>query len=374
MAQTLQIGLHIKGLTADTNTLLVSGSSVNDVFVVNDNGNVGIGTNSPTEKLEVSGKTKTQNLQITSGATNVGYVLTASDSLGNTDWVFFSGITSINVSAPFSATTGTNPIISIGVAKADNITKGVSAFNSSDFNDNNNGLISIDYVNGQSASGLTKGFLTSSDWDLFNNKQNTISITTTGTTGPSTFNSTTGALNVPQYGGVGGSSLGHSIIFAFGGTGGQTIQSSRTYSFGGNYTSSAIIISGTSAVADRPSRRLLANKTSVITKANVITQITSPGNYASPSSATFQLIVHNVTSGTSATIDSAFPIGGGAVPANNGWFSSASPLIFPSRNWLYTLSSSLVVTQGDQIQIRMITPSWSTNASPFTMYVILFFE
>ena len=374
MAQTLQTGLHIKGLTADTNTLLVSGSSVDDVFVVKDDGKVGVGTISPTEKLDVSGKTKTQNLQITSGATNVGYVLTSSDSLGNTEWSFFSGITSIVVSSPISATTGLNPVISISDAKADNVTKGVATFSSSDFNDNGSGLISIDYLNGQSASGSTKGFLTSADWNTFNNKQNTISITATGTTGPSTFNQTTGELNVPQYGGTGGSSLGHSIIFAFGGSGGQTIQSNRTYSFGGNYITNAIIISGTSAVADRPSRRLLANKTTTITKANVIIQINTPGNYASPSSATFQLIVYNVTSGTSATIDSAFPIGGGAVPANNGWFSSASPTIFPSRNWLYTLSPGLSVTQGDQIQVRMITPSWTTNASPFSMYVILLFE
>jgi hypothetical protein len=69
MAQKLETGLVIKGLTGDTNTLLVSGSSVDDVFVVKDSGNIGIGTMVPTEKLEVSGKTKTESIQITSGAT-----------------------------------------------------------------------------------------------------------------------------------------------------------------------------------------------------------------------------------------------------------------------------------------------------------------
>jgi len=47
-------------------------------------GTVGIGTDTPSEKLEVSGKTKTTNIQITSGATN-GYVLT-SDASGNGTW------------------------------------------------------------------------------------------------------------------------------------------------------------------------------------------------------------------------------------------------------------------------------------------------
>jgi hypothetical protein len=51
-----------------------------------DNGtNVGLGTTTPTEKLEVVGKTKTDNLQMTTGATN-GYVL-QSDASGNGTWV-----------------------------------------------------------------------------------------------------------------------------------------------------------------------------------------------------------------------------------------------------------------------------------------------
>ena len=55
-------------------------------------GNVGIGVGSPSEKLEVSGKTKTINLQLTSGATT-GYVLTSLDNNGNTTWSPASGLT-----------------------------------------------------------------------------------------------------------------------------------------------------------------------------------------------------------------------------------------------------------------------------------------
>lgn len=47
-------------------------------------GRIGIGVPVPTEKLEVAGKTKTTNLQVTTGAAS-GYVLT-SDAAGNATW------------------------------------------------------------------------------------------------------------------------------------------------------------------------------------------------------------------------------------------------------------------------------------------------
>lgn len=47
-------------------------------------GNVGIGATNPTERLEVTGKTKTTNLQVTNGA-GAGKVL-ASDANGNANW------------------------------------------------------------------------------------------------------------------------------------------------------------------------------------------------------------------------------------------------------------------------------------------------
>jgi hypothetical protein len=73
---------------------------------------LGIGTSSPSEKLDVSGKTKTINLQVTSGATT-GYVLT-SDSSGNATWQIpttFTGgtgscITELYIENLHSCTTG----------------------------------------------------------------------------------------------------------------------------------------------------------------------------------------------------------------------------------------------------------------------------
>ena len=59
--------------------------------------------------------------------------------------------------------------ISVSDAKADGITKGVSSFVSNDFKDSA-GVISINYLSGQSASSTQKGLLTPGDWTNFNNK------------------------------------------------------------------------------------------------------------------------------------------------------------------------------------------------------------
>ncbi len=51
---------------------------------IQNGGNVGIGFSSPSEKLDVNGKTKTTTLQVTTGATN-GYFLQG-DATGNATW------------------------------------------------------------------------------------------------------------------------------------------------------------------------------------------------------------------------------------------------------------------------------------------------
>jgi hypothetical protein len=381
MAQTLETGLIINGLTGDANTLLISGPTPESVFVVRNSGNVGIGITNPTEKLEVSGKTKTETIQITSGVTNIGSVLTAVDSQGNTEWGQFINVTSLSATTPMSATNVNSPVISIQDAKADDITKGAASFNSSDFNDNNNGLISIDYVNAQKASGTTDGFLSSSDWNTFNNKQNGITLTTTGTSGPSTFDSITGNLNIPSYGGSSGA-FGFSYIFGFGGNGvnGVQILSGRTYTFGDNFQGAGtplvggtpIIISGGSAVPDRPSRSICVNKNGNVVFANIIVGIAG-SSFASPNTSTMQFLVHNVTTGVSSVIDPSFPIGGGLPnPVSNGWVTGST--FNPSISKIYTLSSPLSISEGDRIQIRLITTSWNVNPSPLIVFVTLFVE
>lgn len=89
-------------------------------------------------------------------------------------WIDASGsgtVTSIATTSPITGgtitTTGT---IGIDNAAADGSTKGAASFTAADFN-SSTGLISLDYTNGQAASGSTKGFLTSADWTTFNGKQ-----------------------------------------------------------------------------------------------------------------------------------------------------------------------------------------------------------
>jgi hypothetical protein len=60
-----------------------AGSQVNAMFI-DESQRVGIGTTAPSEKLEVAGKTKTTNFQMTNGAAN-NFILT-SDASGNGTW------------------------------------------------------------------------------------------------------------------------------------------------------------------------------------------------------------------------------------------------------------------------------------------------
>jgi hypothetical protein len=63
-------------------------------------------------------------------------------------------------------------ITSVPDAVADGSTKGVASFAASDFN-SSSGNITLDITNAQSSDGSHKGFLTSTDWNTFNNKQPT---------------------------------------------------------------------------------------------------------------------------------------------------------------------------------------------------------
>ena len=110
-----------------------------------------------------SGGTVTINIPSASG-TNRGLLTSA-------DWSAFNAKQdALAFSGPLS---DTNDTVSIANAVADGSTKGAAAFAVNDF-DSVNGLISIDYANGQAADATHKGFLTAMDWNTFNNKQNAI--------------------------------------------------------------------------------------------------------------------------------------------------------------------------------------------------------
>ncbi len=106
--------------------------------------------------------------------------------------------------------TGTLPATNLPNAVADGATKGVAAFTANDF-DASSGVISLDYTNGQSASGSNKGFLTSADWTTFNGKQaGDADLDTWAGTTPGTGVTTALAVNVGTAGAfvVNGGALG----------------------------------------------------------------------------------------------------------------------------------------------------------------------
>lgn len=78
-------------------------------------------------------------------------------------------VTDVTGTSPIASSGGTTPAISIANAAADGSTKGAASFTANDFNATT-GNVSIDYTNGQAASGSVKGFLTSADWTTFNSK------------------------------------------------------------------------------------------------------------------------------------------------------------------------------------------------------------
>jgi hypothetical protein len=92
-----------------------------------------------------------------------------------------SGVTNITVNAPLATTGGTTPDLSISEADAS-----------------------------------TDGYLTAVDWNTFNDKQNALTLTTTGTSGAATLVGDT--LNIPQYSGGGGTNPKAIAVSPFDGT------------------------------------------------------------------------------------------------------------------------------------------------------------
>lgn len=82
-----------------------------------------------------------------------------------------------------AAVTGILAAGNLPTAAADGTTKGAATFAAADFNATS-GLISIDYANGQAATGSVKGFLTAADWTTFNSKQASLTTGTLTATSP----------------------------------------------------------------------------------------------------------------------------------------------------------------------------------------------
>lgn len=100
---------------------------------------------------------------------------------------------SISTTSPLSGggDLGADRTLSIANAAADGSTKGAAAFTASDFNAAS-GVISLDYANGQAASGSVPGFLSTADWTTFNGKLSSLTPWTTDVSA-AFHNLTTGA-------------------------------------------------------------------------------------------------------------------------------------------------------------------------------------
>ena len=137
----------------------------------------------------------------------------------------------INTSSPLSGggDLSADRTLSIADAAADGTTKGAATFTANDFN-SSAGLISIDYTNGQAASGSTKGFLTSGDWTTFNSKQNALTpaaLTKTDDTNVTLTLGGTPATALLQASSITAGWTGQ-LAISRGGTAGSTALSART--------------------------------------------------------------------------------------------------------------------------------------------------
>ena len=85
------------------------------------------------------------------------------------------------------------------------------------------------------ATSSTDGYLSATNWNTFNNKQDAISLTTTGTSGAATF--VANVLNIPQYLGGSTGSIDNTVLRA-NGTGGSTVQATSLWTISdfGNVT------------------------------------------------------------------------------------------------------------------------------------------
>ena len=160
---------------------------------------------------------------ITTSGTITLAIATASGSqnglLSSTDWTTFNSKGSGSVTSVAALTIGTSGTdLSSTVA--------------------NSTTTPVITLNVPTASAANRGALASADWTTFNNKQGTITLTTTGTSGAATFSSNT--LNIPNY----GSALSAYLPLAGGTLTGALSGTSATFSSTLNVTSAYTTLYG----------------------------------------------------------------------------------------------------------------------------------
>jgi hypothetical protein len=282
-------------------------------------------------------------------------------------------VTSIATTSPITGgTITTSGTIGISNAAADGSTKGAAAFTASDFNDNGSGVISIDYTNGQAASGANKGFLTSADWTTFNNKGNgtvtSVAALTLGTSGTdlasTVANGTTTpviTLNVPTASATNRGALSSTDWATFNGkqdllVSGTNIKSvnGTTLLGSGNLTTLGYTLSVqalTSSPADNATIYFGNLPKAPVTTANI-------SKVYIPRAGTIKRAEIYCYSGTPGT-NQAWS---GYVRLNNATDTLIATLSVGTNERVFSNSAlSIAVVAGDYFEIKFINPTWPTN-------------
>lgn len=260
-------------------------------------------------------------------------------------------------------------------------------------------------LNVPTASATNRGALSSGDWTTFNSKQNTITLTTTGTSGAATFISNT--LNIPDYGGALSGYLpltGGTLTGALSGTSGtfsgtgtfgtlnsatipligyastsniglkligtSTGNGNGTYFYANNGSTllGSVNIAGTAMAITNEQGGILYFATSGSEQA----RISSSGDFSiGTSTGGYKLNVNgtgnfsNALSGTSASFSStatasAFIPSGASVPTNGMYLSAANTLDFAtnstnrlsiSSTGVSTFSGAVTVNSGNTLTL-----------------------
>ena len=111
-------------------------------------GFVGFGTINPTEKVDVAGRLKTENFQMTSGAT-AGYVLT-SDVNGYASWSAVTGATGTNGTSGSSGSSGLSGTKSTSGTDGSSGSSGTSGTNGTSGSSGSSGSSGVNGTNGTS--------------------------------------------------------------------------------------------------------------------------------------------------------------------------------------------------------------------------------
>jgi hypothetical protein len=199
-------GIVNRGINEMSGALGANGSEYIRLRGVDDGGVVGVGifNTNPSYNLDVTGTFRATGASLiggtlgVTGATTLSNLASASTSIVTASTTgLLSSISTLPIAnGGTGATTAATARTALGVPNsATTISTSSPLSGGGDLSANRTIAIS-------QSSGSVNGFLSSTDWTTFNNKQNAITLTTTGTSGAATLTGAT--LNIPQYSGGSG--------------------------------------------------------------------------------------------------------------------------------------------------------------------------